>query len=309
MPASISQRWKIRVIRNDQSLAQPTSFLSITFISHRTTLHWMSTHYIHMWPSSQKYRHFCINSLGSQDKHSTRASSHSPIVSDLHTHSMHVSLTSTSTQLPSHTHSHTITCTQPLTNSDVLLCHLMSSSTRSAFLLFLRVSLSTTPLAQIPVRHTNTIMLAGDSDSPLSLDTPFTLITFYCLTVLLKPGLCWTVTERQSGLGGEEGWFKPCPGSHRKLMAMSELMLWHRAQRQGLMAQKCLTCTSLVCCYSSFASKYEFTEAPAECHSSLNVSCQYSISLLSRLGRSDEQGDTLISVPALQYTTRGKQIV
>lgn len=104
----------------------------------------------------------------------------------------------------------------------------------------------------------------------------------------------------------EEGWFKPrpCPDSWRKLMAMSELMLRHRAQRQGLMEQKCLTCTSLVYCYSSFAGKYEFTEVPAECHSSLNVSCQYSISHLSRLGRSDEQGDTLFCSSPTVYCKR-----
>lgn len=117
-----SHRWKIKVTRNDQPLSQPASFLNVIFISCRTTLQWMGTRYLHVRPSSQKYRHFWINSLGSRGKHGTHAVPLSPIVSNIHAHSMPVSLTPTSTQLPSHAHSYTIVCTHPLMNSDMLSC-------------------------------------------------------------------------------------------------------------------------------------------------------------------------------------------
>lgn len=121
----------------------------------------------------------------------------SPIVSNLRP--MHVSLIPTSTQLSSHTHSHTITCTHPLTNSDVLSRH------RTHFFLFYSSYVCGSPLAQVLRRHTNTIMLAEDSRAPLSLNIPFTLITFYCLTILLKCDLCCAVTEREgNSLGWEE---------------------------------------------------------------------------------------------------------
>lgn len=145
----------------------------------------MGTRYLHMRPSSRKYRHFWINSLGSQGKYGTHAVPLSPIVSNIHAHSMPVSLTPTSTQLPSHSHSY-----HHMHEPSRKLRHaVMSSYTRFAFLFFLCVRLSTTLLARVPSRHTNTITPAEDSSLPLSLNTPFTLIT-QCLTVLLMADLC-----------------------------------------------------------------------------------------------------------------------
>lgn len=80
--------------------------------------------------------------------------------------------------------------------------------------LVLPMSVSHSPsptLAQVPRRHSNTIMLAEDSSSPLSLNTPFTLITIQCLTVLVKPGLCCAVTERE---GNRLGWEEKRDGSN-----------------------------------------------------------------------------------------------
>lgn len=154
----------------------------------------------------------------------------SPIVLHLCTHSMSVSLTPTSTQLHSHAHSCTITCTHPLTNSQVLTCHhihiFLSCSS------YMYVSLSTTPLAQVPRRHTNTITRAEDSSSSLSLNTPFTLTTFQCLTVLLKPGLCCAVAEREGNWlcwkEKRDGW-NPDPSQTEK----DDGHVWAHAEAQS----------------------------------------------------------------------------
>lgn len=192
-PVSKTQRWKkpSKVTGIDEPLAASASFLNVTFISCRTRLQWVGTHLPTFAPAPKSISFFRLTP-GLQGKTQDSYSLCVPAQYQIYIPCLH--------------HSHLLPCSCPVPHPLVppharilsqiqVCCHV--PYTHFAFLFFLRECLSSTPFAQVPRRHTNTIMLAEDSSSPLSLNTPFTVLTFRCLTVLLRLALCCAATERE----------------------------------------------------------------------------------------------------------------